>query len=386
MGDRQGRDQCIARARERGQLILVGGLILAIILISLALILNSAIFTENLATRSGVDTTDATAFRASTTQATAGAMRLANYGSPEAPYADRKAGVEANLSAWQELQVNHRAVNGEIATARDPSMTEGVRVSQRTADELDPADPDVIYELNPLGLTGQNWLVAKDVKTRHFSLSLQRSSLPLGDVDSLLNLLVGIIDALIDPEETFSVHIEDADGHEWRIFVYRAAGNTDQVNVTVAANTGGSWTHVGTCSQTAPQLDVNITDGTISGTAGEEACPALEFMDDVDPPYDIYYVNGDDVIGTHGFIANKSETTFRDDVEAENQGLLDALGGLPLIGDILETHIYYDDPANGDPYTTTAVYDTEVDVSLRTERLTYEGAVLVAPGEPDYET
>lgn len=355
------------------------------LLIALALILNTAIFTENLASRSNVDTNDAIELRTTTKEATTGAMRLGNYGAAEAPYADRKAGVKANLSTWQELQANHRAVNGETATARNPLMTEGVRVSQRAAGELDPADPDVIYELNPLGLTGQTWLVAKDVKTRHFSLSLQRSSLPLGNVDSLLDLLAGIIDALIDPEETFSVHIEDADGHEWRVFVYRAAANTDQVNVTVAANTGGGWTHVGTCSQSTPQLDVNITDGTISGAAGEEACPALEFMDDVNPPYDIYYVNGDDVIGTHGFIANKSETTFRDDVEAENQGLLDALGGLLGISDILETHTYYDDPANGDPYTTTAVYDTEVDVYLQTRQLTYEGAILVAPGEPDYE-
>lgn len=366
---------------ERGQLILIAGLILGILLVSLALILNSAIFTENLATRSGVQTTDATAIRASTTAATTGAMRLANYGTPEAPYADRKAAVEANLSAWQELQTTHHAVDGGIATGQPTSMTEGVRVSQQSADELDPADPDVIYELNPLGLTGQNWLVAKSVKTRHFSVNLSRSSLSDTDL-SLLDLL--------DPEDAFSIHIEDADGHEWRVLVYRSTADLDQVNVTVAADTGGGWNRIGTCSQTTPELRVNVTDGTIIGSAGEQACPALLFTEDVDPPYDVYYVNGDDVIGTYGFIANESETTFRDEVEAENQGLLDALGGIlvggTLITDILETHIYYDDPAAGDPYTTTAVYDTEVDVSLRTERLTYKGAVLVAPGEPDYET
>lgn len=212
-------------------------------------------------------------------------------------------------------------------------------------------------------------------------MNLSRSS--LSDTD------LGLLD-LLDPEDAFSIHVDDADGHEWRVFVYRSTADLDRVNVTVAANTGGGWNHIGTCSQTTPELRVNVTDGTIIGSAGEQACPALLFTEDVDPPYDVYYVSGDDVIGTYGFIANESETTFGDEVEAENQGLLDALGGIlvggTLLTDILETHIYYDDPAAGDPYTTTAVYDTEVDVSLRTERLTYKGTVVVAPGEPDYET
>lgn len=49
---------------DRGQLILITGLVIAVVLVSTVLILNTAIYTENLATRStGDDTSEAIEFQ-----------------------------------------------------------------------------------------------------------------------------------------------------------------------------------------------------------------------------------------------------------------------------------------------------------------------------------
>ena len=59
--------------RNRGQLVLLSGLVLATIFVALVLILNSAIYTENLATRNdGVPTTDAIEYRENTRQGSGG--------------------------------------------------------------------------------------------------------------------------------------------------------------------------------------------------------------------------------------------------------------------------------------------------------------------------
>lgn len=65
--------------RERGQLVLLSGLLLATSLVALVLILNSAIYTENLATRNdGVPATDAIEYRENARQGAAGAIEHVN--------------------------------------------------------------------------------------------------------------------------------------------------------------------------------------------------------------------------------------------------------------------------------------------------------------------
>jgi len=70
----------------RGQLLLVAGLALALVFIGLALVVNSAIFTENLASRGETAGGDGALAARAATEANAGtAIRQANYYNPSAP-------------------------------------------------------------------------------------------------------------------------------------------------------------------------------------------------------------------------------------------------------------------------------------------------------------
>lgn len=74
------------RGDKRGQLLLVAGLALALVFIGLALVVNSAIFTENLASRGEVGGSDGALTARAVTESNAGyALERANYYNDNAP-------------------------------------------------------------------------------------------------------------------------------------------------------------------------------------------------------------------------------------------------------------------------------------------------------------
>lgn len=112
-------------ASDRGQLILIAGLVLATLLVAMVLILNAAIYTENVATRAeATDSGDAVAFRATViTDTTEITRQEATVEDAERPLDTR---IERALERYAEQVDGHATADATQAHVRVLDVTEGV--------------------------------------------------------------------------------------------------------------------------------------------------------------------------------------------------------------------------------------------------------------------
>ena len=305
---------------ERGQLILVTALSLAILFVSLALILNTAIYTENLATRSSDigGGTDAVRYHDAARDGVGGLITYGNYhnnSSHETLATNLSTGVEAfgDESALQ-FAASTRAVEVDLA-----STTNGTRVAQTNASR------------NFTDVSGTaDWVVVSGAtRTRDVRLHVYR--------DELVSLFA----------DGFRLAVTDG-GDEWNLTVHRPALGAD-IRVEVRGPTGS-----GSCTVAASDAWINVSEETVGG----EDCPILgTFADGVPMPYNIVFWNGDDIRGTYTLVVDEPS-------------LADAPG--PALAS----------DGSGQPFATHAVYSATVEVTYQTPRLYYRTTVRVAPGEP----
>jgi hypothetical protein len=98
----------------------------------------------------------------------------------------------------------------------------------------------------------------------------------------------------------------------------------------------------------------------------------------------IFYVGADEVNGSYQFIVDEERSPFVDKVndEYEDGGLIGSLLsglGCLLDPDSCEPNIFSSSPSSEDPYTTTAVYDTSVEMTYQTDRMRFTRNLTVAP-------
>ncbi|WP_259519709.1 hypothetical protein [Halanaeroarchaeum sp. HSR-CO] len=238
-------------ARSRGQVILVAALGIAVTLVALALITNTAIYTENLATRSTVSGQDAIAFEQSMEEGAGGLLALANrYNATN--YTTIQTQFESdvgNLSTATELEsVRH----GDLATVSVSNTTEGAQISQNEKRNFTDAN------------TNTAWTLATNVsQTRRFEMNVTRAELNASD--------------------PFTVNVSNGSAH------WTAEIGTDGTNITVANDTET------VCSVDAASAVIDLTEGTVDG----EQCDGLAFASTVDGPYDIAFENADNGYGRY---------------------------------------------------------------------------------------
>lgn len=318
------RERRVVGGDDRGQLLLVTALALAVLLVSLALLLNTAIYTENLATRSAdPGSADALSHQRDAVQGVGGAISSVN-----AHHAETNETLRANLTAsvraWDDATARHAAVDADAAVASVASTTNGTQAVQNRTRNFTAADGT------------RNWTltegVAPDRGLRAFRLSVRQDSLSPG------------------PAGAFHVNVTDAD-QTWRIYVYE---NGTEAQVAVYNGTTDATTTDANCSAapTNGTVAVDLTDGTVGG----RECAPLSVFSDVDDPYDVAYRNADEVNGTYSVVVNQSTL-------AADPGAFDTRSS----GNV--------------PYSAPAVYAVEVDLAFESQRVTYETTVRVAPGE-----
>ena len=123
---------------ERGQLLLITALALAVILLTVALLLNAAVYTENVATReTAADSRDAIAFRGEAVDGVADLIRTENRGGGDA------AAVAAGINATGPLVDRQQARSGIVAAVSFNGTTDGQRLA---ADSLDNGDDWAVVE------------------------------------------------------------------------------------------------------------------------------------------------------------------------------------------------------------------------------------------------
>lgn len=316
-------DSDAATDEDRAQLILITGLTLAVILVAVVLILNTVIYTENLATR-GVDAGggEAIDFRDGAVEDVAEIM-YREHGSTSSDTAvdDFSASTETYGQTVSEL----RARDGVVADVDTSVDKRGYFVTQ---------DASVAEGRDMTADTGAaDWTVADNAtRTRNFRLTVAPDDLS----DSTSGAFTVVADGTVPDgtNETWSVTLSD-DGGNLRVTVDNGTETSD----TFSPGPDGNHT-------------IDLTTGTFNGESFDGYYLWAEAVQGGSVPYRLRYENGDAAVGTYRLVVDDRD------------------GG--------------DTPTSpAPPRVTEAVYSAEVEVYHRTPELEYGDVVRVAPGERD---
>lgn len=318
-GDRRG-DSGRGGDRDRGQLFLVGALSLAVLFVVLALLMNTAIYTENIATRgTGSGTDEAIRYGQAVQAGTAGLVGYVN-AHHNATNGTLHANMSAGVGTMGDATSVHHAYEGVAADASLVSTTNGTRIVQDngsrafTAGNASEDDPD--------------WMLASSVGgTRAFRMNVSRD------------------DLAPDAESAFAVNASNG-SNVWRASIY-----TDDSTVVVDVENGSGTTNQCRAPGEVDYAVVDLTEGAVGG----EPCPALDFAENVPAPYSIGFENGDRAAGTYGLVVHGT-----------------SLGGEP-------NDAFYGDATDGSPYVTHAIYSATVRVTYEGPQINYRTNVTVAP-------
>jgi hypothetical protein len=309
---------------DRGQLILVTALAIAVSLVALVLLLNTVIYAENLATRGAdVGGQDAIEYRSAVVDGVGGAVDAENDLNYESHDAVRQ-NVSAAVERVDTMLARQHLRRAELVEISNVTTTEGALL-------LHPEDTGSFE--NDTGAS--TWTLATDVPaTRGFAFVLNDSVLATQTTDT---------------SDAFRITVDNGSA-QWAVYVYDDGGA-----ITVAVdNETDPLTDICSTTDASPRLD--LTAGTLAG----DHCPGLAFGEGVDGQYDIEYTNADHAAGTYNL-------TVQRDPDAASS----------VIGD------NFDGPATGTaPYYAYAVYDATVDVRYRADGLRFTDRIRVARGEP----
>ena len=323
---------------ERGQLFMVTALTLAVLLVALALLLNTAIYTENLATRSEEgDVRAAREFRVAATDDVADLVRSVNYRN-NTTYADLDGALTGGVDDWSAAAGIHGASAGRGVNASLHGTVEGTRIVQADARPFE----DVVGS--------GNWTLATDVHGRDLYLNVAQPS--LGDGSAL-----GSDPA--DHAQSGLFRVVHADGATtWSTYVYRDGAGNAVVRTLVD---DGSKSLLPACTRAPVSGSVSLDFER--GLAGGSPCPSLAF--EPGPSYDLRYRNATDgggapnVEGTYEVVVDESKPTYD--------------GGTGSVSALVGT----------DPYSTPAVYAARVTVAFETGRVSYRTTVRANPANVD---
>jgi len=251
---------------SRAQLILVTGFVIAVVLIALALVMNSAIYTENLATRSDSSgATEAAAYQRAVESAALDAFEYAHvvndsgYVGLNRNVTDAIAGIDA-ISTRQEATHGHVPNLSVAATVNGTAISDdaGVFDSQSNAD---------------------NWTVATDISgVRAFTIHVDDRT----DLNQSGNREFRVV---ADPV---------SGGDRWTMNVTRNATTNE---VVVGVNATGSYDE---CRRSSLKPWINVTAGTV----GSEPCDAMTFAEGVTGPYTLRIRNGSGIEGSYSLVVN----------------------------------------------------------------------------------
>jgi hypothetical protein len=386
--------------RDRGQLLIITALLLAILFVGLALILNSGIYTENLSTRETTSSLEPFTDDPATEARLIESLAAANYYNETADFEDRRSMVAENVTEWSNRQASQHAKEGQAYATELSASTEGTRLTQNNSGEFMPANEGLLdnvtslgttYRIDPLGLRDRtNWLVASDVHHRGFEMTVNRESLKTVDQGNLGDL-VDLMDQLLTGSDAFWIELDDGET-TWRVYLVEVADQNEVAAITTEVKDEGGLLDcgdeelVGSCRITGDTVTVRLSANELRSSDSTQECDSLSVTNNLGR-HDIYYVGADEATGNYSLIVDKSDSELRSDMEDRYDTILNSLFGsltdtilsLLGIGELTDEDLYYEDPANGSPYTTEAVYSISVERTYVTDRMTYTRNTTIAP-------
>ncbi|WP_324662757.1 DUF7261 family protein [Haloarcula sediminis] len=326
------------RGNERGQIILVAAFALAIIFVAMALVVNSAIFTENLASRGETTgSNDALSMRAMVEANVGDAVASANRNN-NASTATLTTAVNASVRNISRQTGRQAARSGRVVDVAYDSSTAGERVYQSDG---------TTFANN----SSAEYPVAEDVARVTDGNGTRAFEIDATDIAAANN------------DSAFTVRVQEhgldsGNENSWRARIWRV--DSDTVHVRTLKNASGT-TAIEDCEVTHdPSLSsvhVDVTAGTIEG----EPCDALttgptgenfHFGAGATDNYDVSFANADEITGNFSMVVHPGSSL-----------------SLPSLDSSLES--------------SPALYDVTVRYTYVTTDMRYETDVRVAPGEPD---
>ena len=310
------------RGRDRGQLMLVGALALAVVFVSFAFLLNTAIYTETVASRgTGVGADDVVGYRNAAHDAVDGTIDRLSVGQ-NATYDSLHANLTAAVGTWDAATARQYATEGDVPSVAVTSVTNGTRVVQNGSRNFTDA------------ATAGNWTLAEDVRARNFTMTVEGDELVTDPTDPLGS----------NEDRAFNVTFENATGN-YSVYVFVSGSNLE----LQAEDPDGN--DIGSCTRSSGPIEVDFTAGTVDGTP----CAALDFYRTLEGTYDVRYANADHVSGTYAVTVDASH----DEVDGD-----------------------FADFGGDGPFRSTAIYAVEVEVVYRSGSVYYRNEGTVAPGAP----
>jgi hypothetical protein len=387
MGDGRGGE------KSRAQLILVGAVALAVALASIALVLNASIYAENLATRANQDEpARISALQQEVATGTAEAMAHHNHDNEShANYTELETRIDASIREWSALQLQDSAREGRFVDADVTSMTRGTRIVQDDGSQFKPEDDGLLDTVVDL-VGDSSWAVtSREYRIRDFRMTVERDEIGGGttvyteaNVSTFIGKLTTSTSLSTDDPTPYTVvyDMNDDGNYEHAISIYRPDNDPDDVNFTYYNTSTGSTTTC-TLDEAPATFDVDVSGGSVKGTDG--ACEGVfDFQSETDDPYQLIFVEGEEIEGDYQLIVDTEKGTFENDYD---NGLLSSLTCSLFtctFGDYYNPHSDDHDssPSHTSPYVEPAIYDTDVLVTYQSERVESNSTIRVAPDEP----
>ena len=286
---------------DRGQMLVIMGLLIAVMLVALALVLNAAIFTENLSTRETADSEEPSAYAADTGSTVADVYNRTNDNDTrKAVYA--KTSFNESLETWADSKSNTAAENGALFEA-DWTTHVGWRLEQDENRSFTPADNDSATAWNLSDSTN-----VRNVST--FEMRVNRTS--------LFNA-TGSADQTAD--EAFRLNVTDEGGTVWQMYLFENGTATilyveDPSDASFISNASVVSDLIGSdsCETTADPATIDFQATTLNGSA----CDALDFDDDLEGNVSVRYENVQNgsgterINGTYTLVVNGSNAVATD--------------------------------------------------------------------------
>ena len=345
--------------RDRAQMLLIVSLLIASVLVGLALVVNSAIYTENLATQ---ETSSEAEWVAENRQLAANDLQelidKSNAAVTDDDFTAVENGYTDDLAVWNRSLERQYQRTGRFVGCRPNETIEGTRIQQTNASRNFTAGGSAAGKAE--------WTLVNDTtRAGEFEMTVDRTKLLSAPAGYVLDTIFG---------EAFNVVIENETGHQWRVYLFQD-GTVASNGAYLMVETPGSFefdpdtddmsniSRADYCTTTDEDVSLDLVEGTFNG----EECSDLSFYTD-------------DVTGTpHNISYANTKTSALDSPLLDPPEKDRVTGTYNLTIDIRADRTPYYAPTSGDdPNAKAIIYEASVDAEFRSESVVYRNENLRA--------
>ncbi|RLM89450.1 hypothetical protein [Haloarcula sp. Atlit-7R] len=256
-------------ANERGQLLLIGGVAIAIVVFSTILFAHSLAVTDGITTTGSADTIERSADREASVERDLGVLAIKARG-------DNLDGFEGRYE--HALQNYTRTHNRVVASSGGTYLNATLNKSASLGTEVNQTSDEKIT--NQTGAE-KDWTV-------------------VSDADRIVGFNFTFTEANDDGSPSpFNITVKGANSNWWALEVYRnGTGPIKNKTIKVKNNTSPGGNSVCSAENSGVDLEVDLVAGTCNDGSGFKT-----FSDVTEPPYEISVTKGQKAKGTYRLVA-----------------------------------------------------------------------------------